>query len=362
MPYPLPDKIHQILTPTGQIVGDIPDISDEQLIELYRWMVLGRICSDRMVALQRQGRLGTLAAINGQEAASVGLAALLEPEDWLTGSYREILAYMVKGIPISTILGYYRGYLHEQAQFPYETRCLPIQIVLATQILHATGIAMGIKYESKPQVVVGVCGDGATSEGDFNEALNFAGVYQAPMIFVVQNNGWAISTPRHKQSNAQYIAHRGPGFGLPSYIVDGNDLLAVYQVMREVIERARSGGGPSLVECLTYRLAAHTTADDPTKYQPDEELQQWLSRDPIPRFRQFLQNRNLLTDEQDQQLEADCRAEVQAGVSALNAMPAQPPESIFDLVYETPTPQLQRQKADYLHEMGGVKNQTWNEV
>jgi pyruvate dehydrogenase E1 component alpha subunit len=346
MPFPLAEKVHQVLTPTGQVVGEVPDLPAEQFIAFYRWMVLGRIFSDRMVALQRQGRMGTFGPLNGQEAASVGIAAPLQREDWITGSYREILCYFVKGVGMVEVMATYRG--HIGSPYPFEARCLPIQIVLATQMLHAAGLAMAIKYEGKPNVVVGVCGDGATSEGDFNETLNFIGVFQAPMVVVVQNNGWAISVPRHYQTKAEYIAHRGPGFGLPGYVVDGNDVLAVYQVMSDCLARARAGAGPSLVEAITYRLGAHTTADDPTKYRPAEDLEYWGQRDPLPRFRKFLMDRQMLSAREDDELYEVVRAEVQAAVDQLDAIPAQNPGRIFDLVYEEPSPQLAQQRAELL--------------
>jgi len=218
-------------------------------------------------------------------------------------------------------------------------------------MLHAVGIAMGIKYERKPQVVVGVCGDGATSEGDFNEALNFAAVFQAPVVLVVQNNGWAISVPRQHQTAAQYIAHRGPGFGVPSYVVDGNDVLAVYQLMADCVAKARAGGGPSLIEAITYRMGAHTTADDPTKYRPENEYQTWVERDPIARFRKFLLDRQLLSEAEVTQYNEAARADVQAAVEALEAMPPLDPAHLFDLVYAEPTAQLRQQKAAFLQEV-----------
>src|SRR5436309_2537401 len=204
-------EVRQVLSPEGALVGEPPDLPPETLLDLYRWMVFGRVFSDRMVTLQRQGRIGTFGPINGQEASLVGLAAPLQPKDWLLGSYREILSYFYKGVPVISLLEAYRGYAKEG--YPAEARCLPIQIVLGTQMLHTVGIAMAIKYEAEPQVAVGVCGEGATSEGDFNEALNFAGVFRAPAVFVVQNNGWAISVPRRRQSAARYIADRAAGFG-----------------------------------------------------------------------------------------------------------------------------------------------------
>ncbi len=346
MPFPLVDEIHQILTPEGTVVGEVPDLAAGRFVDLYRWMVYGRIFSDRMIALQRQGRIGTFGPLNGQEAALVGLAAPLQTEDWLMGSYREVLSYLVKGVPAQAIVESFRG--HVGVAYPFESRCLPYQIVLATQMLHGAGIAIGIQYEEKPDVVVAVCGDGATSEGDFNETLNFAGVFQAPLVVVVQNNGWAISVPRHKQTAAEYIAHRAPGFGMPGYLVDGNDVLAVYQVVADCVARARAGGGPSLVEALTYRIGAHTTADDPTKYRPPEELELWRPRDPLSRLRKFLMDRNMLSEPEDIQLHEAIRTELQETVVRVEALPPQDPARIFDLVYAEPTPQLEQQRAALL--------------
>ncbi|MFQ5613674.1 MAG: pyruvate dehydrogenase (acetyl-transferring) E1 component subunit alpha [Anaerolineae bacterium] len=350
MAFPIPDKVHQILNPEGALVAEPPELPPEQLLDFYRWMVLGRVFSHRMVALQRQGRMGTFAPIDGQEAANVGLAAPLQAADWLAGSYREVLAYFVKGVPMLAVMETYKGYV--TGKYPVEAHCLPMQIVLATQMQHAVGLAMGLKYDGQPQAVVSVCGDGASSEGDFNEALNFAGSFKAPIVFVVQNNGWAISVPRHKQSAAEYIAHRGPGFGMPGHIVDGNDILAVYQVVSACVERARAGEGPSLVELITYRLGVHTTADDPTKYRPEAELEEWKGRDPLPRFRQYLRAGQWLNDGDEEQIEAEVRAEIQAAVEAIEALPPQDPAEIFDLVYEGLPPQLQRQRADLLEFLG----------
>ncbi len=350
MPFPLADCVHQVLSPAGKPVAAVPDLPADQLLAMYRWMVYGRLYSDRMVALQRQGRIGTFGPLNGQEAASVGLAWPLQPADWLVGSYRELLSYMVKGVSPLALAETYRGYVGDG--YPLDAHCLPYQIVLATQVLHAVGIAMGIQYDRRPDVVVGVCGDGATSEGDFNEALNFAGVYRAPIVFVVQNNGWAISVPRRQQTAAEYIAHRGPAFGLPGYVVDGNDVLAVYQMVKDAVARARAGDGPTLIEALTYRLGAHTTADDPKKYRLDDELGEWSARDPLPRFRAYLADQGLLDPTADERLHEAIGEELQGLVEALEAQPPQDAADLFDLVYAERTPQLNRQRADLLAELG----------
>lgn len=343
-------EIYRILTPEGQIVGKVPDLSDEQLLQFYRWMVLGRLFSDRMVALQRQGRMGTFGPINGQEATLVGLAAPLQPEDWLLGTYREILSYYVKGVPLPAMMKRYGGTV--TGDYPAEARTLPVQIIISTQMLQAVGVAMAIKYEKKPHVVVAVCGDGATSEGDFSEALNFAGVFKAPIVFVVQNNGWAISTPRAKQTAVEYLASRGPAFGMPGYAVDGNDVLAVYQLMADCIVRARAGDGPTLVEAITYRLGAHTTADDPTKYRDKADLEKWKQHEPLLRFQKFLMDRQLLTEAGDEALYEEAKAEIQTTVETYEAAPVAVPAQLFDLVFAEQSPQLQRQKARLLKDLG----------
>lgn len=340
---------YQILTPEGEIVGPLPDLTTEQLVSFYRWMVLGRTFSNRMVALQRQGRMGTFAALNGQEASAVGLAAPLKKEDWLVASYRENLSHFIKGAPLLAIMKQWGGYI--AADYPRELNCPPFQVVLSTQTLHAVGIAQAMKYNKQPNVVVTTIGDGATSEGDFNEALNYAGVFKAPVIFVVQNNGWAISTPRHRQTAAEQIADRGAGFGVMSQVVDGNDVLAVYQVASEAIERAREGQGPTLIEAITYRVGAHTTADDPTRYRTAEEVEKWTRRDPIVRFRTFLMNEDLLTEAEDEALYKAIHAEIEEAVEAYEALPPPDPYEIFDIIYAEAPPQLQRQRAEFIRDL-----------
>jgi len=343
------NSMHQILTPKGKVVGQLPDIPDEQLMQFYRWMVFGRVSSQRFLALQRQGRIGTFSPIDGQEAASVGMAAPLQEKDWLLGSYREYLSYHVKGVPFSSQMKQWGGDIADN--YPPEVRCVPFYIVLASQLLHAVGIAQAIKYSGESQVTLVACGDGATSEGDFNEALNFAGVFKAPVIFVVQNNGWAISTPRHKQSAARYIADRALGFGIPGCLVDGNDVLAVYQVVSDAVARARAGEGATLIEAVTYRLGAHTTADDPTKYRPQEEVDEWVKRDPITRYRQFLMDRNMLTEAEEETLHEELNAEFEEAIAAYEVLSPRTPHQQFDLVYAEQSPQLQRQQAKLFQEL-----------
>jgi pyruvate dehydrogenase E1 component alpha subunit len=235
--------------------------------------------------------------------------------------------------------------------YPREVRCIPFQSVLGTQVLHAVGIAQAIKYCNESHVALVGCGDGATSEGDFNEALNFAGVFKAPVIFMVQNNGWAISTPRHSQTAARYLADRGQGFGVRACLVGGNDVLAGYQVVSEAIDRARAGYGPTLIEAITYRRGAHTTADDPAKYRPRDELERWAKRDPIRRYRKFLMDRKILTESEDRRIYSDIEAAFDGAIRAYEAFPPRNPQQHFTHVYAELTPQLKQQQAQLLQEL-----------
>jgi TPP-dependent pyruvate/acetoin dehydrogenase alpha subunit len=296
--------------------------------------------------LQRQGRATTFGSLVGQEATAVGLAAPLQPQDWLSTSYRELASLIVKGVPLSTLVYSFRGFT--PADWPAGSHCLPYQIVIGTQMLHAVGLGMAAKIAGDPAVSVVVCGAGATSEGDFNEALNFAGVFQAPVVLVVQNNGWAISVPRKKQSAAPTFAARGSGFGVPSELVDGNDILAVYASMQRAVERARSGQGPTLIETLTYRIGAHTTADDPTRYRDAAEIEAWQRKDPIARFQIFLLARDLLSEAKIAHMLAEIDEEINQAVQVAESTPAMAPDSFFDLMTAGLTPRLQEQRADLL--------------
>jgi len=337
---------YQILNAEGELVGDVPNLSPERLLELYRYMQFGRAFSNKVIALQRQGRATTFGSLAGQEATAVGLAAPLQSVDWLSTSYREIASLIVRGFPLSTMLYTFRGFT--PPDWPAESRCLPYQIVIGTQMLHAVGLGMAAKIAGDPVVSVGVCGDGATSEGDFNEALNFAGVFSTPVVLVVQNNGWAISVPRKKQSAAASFAARGEGFGVPAELVDGNDILAVYDAMNRAVERARSGKGPTLIETLTYRMGAHTTADDPTRYRSSAEIEAWQHKDPITRFQKFLLARDLLNESAIARMLADIEEEINEAVKIAESMPAMAPDSFFDYMTADLTPRLQAQRADLL--------------
>src|SRR2546426_4818836 len=272
-----------------------PKLSDRDLRSLYRAMLLGRRLDERMVRLQRQGRIGTFAPIKGQEASQLGSVAAIRPSDWMVPSFRETASMIWRGWPIEKLLLYFAGYL-EGGQPAPDQRDLPITIPVSTQLPHAVGLAYAAQYREDDVVVMAYFGDGATSEGDFHEALNFAGVWHVPVVFLCQNNQWAISVPLKKQTNSKTIAQKAIAYGFPGIQVDGNDMLAVYAASREAVDRARAGEGPTLIECVTYRLGGHTTADDPTKYRSTEEVAEWERRDPLTRFRAYLEKKDLLED------------------------------------------------------------------
>ena len=318
-----------------------PELSGEELKRLYRAMLLGRRLDERMLRLQRQGRIGTFAPIKGQEASQIGSVSTIRPTDWMVPSFREAAALLWRGWPIEKILLFYAGYL-EGGQPAQGQRDLPTTIPVGTQLPHAVGLAYAAQYKGDDVIVMAYCGDGATSEGDFHEALNFAGVWHVPVIFVVQNNQWAISVPLKKQTHSRTIAQKALAYGFPGIQVDGNDVLAVHVATREAVARARAGGGPTLIECVTYRLGVHTTADDPTKYRSDEEVKAWERKDPLTRFVAYLEKKNLL----EPALEQTIDEEIARGVAAFESAAAANPLGMFDHAYAELPPALAAQRAE----------------
>ncbi|HXH84714.1 MAG TPA: pyruvate dehydrogenase (acetyl-transferring) E1 component subunit alpha [Candidatus Tectomicrobia bacterium] len=318
-----------------------PAIPPDELKRLHRAMLLGRRLDERMVRLQRQGRIGTFAPIKGQEASQLGAVAALRPADWMVPSFRETAAMIWRGWPIEKLLMFFAGYL-EGGQPAPEQHDLPITIPVATQLPHAVGLAYAAQYRGDDVVVMVFFGDGATSEGDFHEALNFAGVWHVPVVFVCQNNQWAISVPLKKQTHSRTLAQKALAYGLPGLQVDGNDVLAVHAAAREAVDRARAGDGPTLIECVTYRLSMHTTADDPTKYRSEEEVRAWEEKDPLTRFAAYLRAKGLL----DEGLEAEVDAEIAAAVRRFEAAPKPDPLTMFDHVYAELPPHLKQQREE----------------
>jgi pyruvate dehydrogenase E1 component alpha subunit len=335
-----------------------PELGDDFLLRLHRAMLLGRRFDERMLKLQRQGRLGTFAPIKGQEASQLGAAAALRESDWMVPSFRETAAQLWRGLSMESVLLSYGGYLQGN-RVSEDVHTLPVAIPVGTQILHAAGIAYAIKVRGKDDVAMAFFGDGATSEGDFYEALNFAGVFQAPAVFVCQNNQWAISIPRSHQTAAKTLAQKALGAGIPGIQVDGNDVLAVYVAAREAVDRARAGDGPTMIENVTYRLSLHTTADDPSVYRDEEEVAKWEKREPIPRFQKYLIDKGLLSEEEIASLEEEVGAEIQQAVErAEKQMEELSSEALtmFDHVYAEMPPYLQEQRGELAHELEEASN------
>lgn len=322
-----------------------PEIDDERLTALHRTMLLVRRFDERLLSLQREGKLGTFAPVRGQEASQLGAVATLTESDWMVPSFRETAAEIWRGTPLDGIFLYNAGY-NEGGRVPDGQNDLPIAIPVASQILHAVGIAYGIKYRQQDNVVMTFFGDGATSEGDFHEAMNFAAVLETPTVFVCENNQWAISIPRERQTHSVTLAQKALAYGMPAFQVDGNDLLAVYSACRQAVDRARGGDGPTLIECVTYRMGVHTTADDPTKYREEEEVERWKKRDPLSRFQHYLLTKKLLTTDDVESLEQQIKSEIDAAWKDATEQMARSgdPLHMFEHIYEDLPPYQQEQR------------------
>ncbi|MBX9396470.1 pyruvate dehydrogenase (acetyl-transferring) E1 component subunit alpha [Streptomyces sp. TRM72054] len=322
----------------------------ELLRRLYAQLVRGRRYNAQATALTKQGRLAVYPSSTGQEACEVAAALALDDRDWLFPSYRDTLAAVVRGVDPVEALTLLRGDWHTGYD-PYTHRVAPLCTPLATQLPHAVGLAHAARLKGDDVVALAIVGDGGTSEGDFHEALNFAAVWQAPVVFLVQNNGFAISVPLAKQTAAPSLAHKAVGYGMPGRLVDGNDAAAVYEVLTDAVRHARVGGGPTLVEAVTYRVEAHTNADDDKRYRADSEVDAWRDHDPIALLERELTERGWLDEagvraagEDAEALAADLRAR-------LNQDPGLDPMDLFAHVYAEPTPQLREQQAQLRAEL-----------
>ncbi|MFC1822390.1 pyruvate dehydrogenase (acetyl-transferring) E1 component subunit alpha [Thermodesulfobacteriota bacterium] len=338
-----------ILDEKGQLDKKLePDIPADLLLKLYRAMLLGRRFDERLLNLQRQGRVGTFAPITGQEASQVGAVSVLRPTDWMTPSFRETAAEIWRGKKMETVILSYGGY-NEAALIDEPRNDLPVAIPVGSQILHAVGLAWAMKYRKKDDVAMAFFGDGATSEGDFHEGLNFAGVYQVPAVFVCQNNQWAISVPRSRQTHSKTLAQKALAYGIPGIQVDGNDILAVYIAAKEAVDRARSGKGPSMIECVTYRMMMHTTADDPKRYRTEKEVESWKKRDPLTRFEKYLTDKGLLSSKEVETLEAEIQEEIQAAVDRAEEQMKNftDPLLMFEHTYAEMPPYLKEQREEF---------------
>ena len=320
----------------------VPD--DATLLRSLGALITGRRLNDQAYALVRQGRLAVYPSSHGQEACQVAAAQVLTADDWLFPTYRDTVAAVVKGVDPVEALSLLKGDWH-CGYDPYRHHVAPHATPLATQLPHAVGVAHAARLRGEPTVVMALCGDGGTSEGDFHEALNFAAVFRAPVVFLVQNNEYAISVPLSRQTAAPSLAHKGIGYGIPGERVDGNDMAALLAVTGAAVDRARAGEGPQLIEAHTYRMQAHTNADDAARYRDDAEVAAWVHRDPITRLRTYLTGRGVLTDEVHARLTAEAERVAAHLRDGLNTDVTPDPDDLFAYVYANPTPQLREQAA-----------------
>jgi pyruvate dehydrogenase E1 component alpha subunit len=331
-----------------RIIGDgreIPDapvpdgLAEKDLIELYRWLVLLRVFDERSVALQRQGRIGTYALYWGEEGTQAGALYACEDHDWVFPSYRQNSIGILRGVPASTVLAWWRGYGGDLGFYnPRDHRVGPICVSIATHLPHAVGVAWAAKTRGDRAASLSWFGDGATSEGDFHEAMNFAGVWHVPTIFFCVNNQWAISTPYKKQTATDTIAEKAAAYGMPGMRVDGFDPIACWKATREALDRARAGGGPSLIEAYCYRLMPHGTADDPRLYRDESEKDRWMHLEPVGRMNGFLRRLGIMNDDLEASIRDEAKSEIADAVTQMEAMKHPGQEILFDHTYSSGRP------------------------
>ena len=319
-----------ILDETGKADESLmPQLTEAELRRMYEAMVLARTFDERAVALQREGRLGTYPPIVGQEAAQIGSALALTPAEWIFPSFREMGVHLTLGYPAVQLLQYWTG--DERGQkAPEGLNIFPFCVAVGSQIPHAVGAALAVRYRRDPIAVVTFFGDGATSKGDFHEGFNMAGVFRLPLVFICQNNQWAISVPLKGQTASASLAQKAIAYGFEGVQVDGNDIFAVYRATREALDKARGGGGPTFIECLTYRMADHTTADDAGRYRSAEEVALWRARDPILRLERYLAPRGLWSEQAGAEVKERARQVIDAAVGEMEKVPPPAPAELFE--------------------------------
>lgn len=340
----------RLLDLDGTLLGDAPVGLDETRA-LFSAMLTARAYDAKCTALQVQGRLATYAPFEGQEAAQIGSVAALRSDDWLVATYRDAAAMWHQGYSWVNLLVGRMG--DERGGSPPEgVNVLPPSITVGGHMIHAVGLGWAERLQGSDRVALTLFGDGATSEGDFHEAMNFAGVYGAPVVFLCQNNGFAISMPRRRQTAAERLADKAVGYGMPGIQIDGNDLFAVVASTREAVDRARLGGGPTFIEALTFRMGPHTTTDDAGRYRSDGLVTQWRERDPIDRVRRYLRTLDAWTQEWEDGVLASAGVEIEDAVARAESLEPFEPTAMFDRMYEHPTAALDRQRAAFLREGG----------
>ncbi|MBZ0156150.1 MAG: pyruvate dehydrogenase (acetyl-transferring) E1 component subunit alpha [Alphaproteobacteria bacterium] len=324
----------------------LPPLSAEEIKRMYALLVLARTFDQRALSLQREGRIGTYASILGQEAAQVGSALALGKSDWVFPSFRETGVYLTMGYPAHQLFQYWGG--DERGMIaPQGLNIFPISIPVGTQIPHAVGAAMAAKYRKDPIVVISYFGDGGTSKGDFHEGFTMAGVFRAPVVFLCQNNQWAISVPRERQTASKTLAQKAYAYGFEGVQVDGNDIFAVYSASRDALEKARSGGGPTFIECFTYRMSHHTTADDATRYRQESEVEEWKAKDPLLRLKRYMEKQGFWTEQYQREAEEEAKKTVDGAVKTAEAVPPPHPKDMILSTYAELTPRQAKEIKDF---------------
>ncbi len=306
------------------------EVTDQKIVEMYKWMAFARALDAKALSLQRQGRIATYAPLVGQEGEQVGSALALGQNDYFVPNFRQHGVFLVRGAPIDKIVLGWRGY-EDGGAVPKGFNALAVAVPVATQLPHAAGLAFALMQRKNGGAVLGYVGDGGTSEGDFYESLNFAGAKKVPLVILIEDNEWAISVPRSEQTAAQTLAQKAMAAGIKGVQVDGNDVIGVYKVVKDALDEARKGN-PMLVEVLTYRMSMHTTADDPTKYRSDAEVEAWKNKDPLLRVRKYLQSKNLWDDTKEQQMQDDQRKKIDDAVAVAESF-KEDPTSMFQNIY-----------------------------
>jgi pyruvate dehydrogenase E1 component alpha subunit len=323
-----------------------PPLPEERMLEAYKLMLYARQADTMAVGYQRQGRMYTYPPNFGQEAVGGAVVEVMKDDDWLVPAFRELSAWLARGVTMREIFLYFRG-VEEASRFENAKNTLPITVPIASQLPHAVGIGYALKLKRSNGAVFAFVGDGGTSEGDFHEALNFASVWKVPVVFIVQNNQFAISVPVAKQTGSVTMAVKAAAYGMPGVKVNGNDFFAVYEAVREAAERARKGEGPALIEAFTYRRGAHTTSDDPRKYRSEEEEAEWAERDPLKRLKAYLSKGGLWSEENETELLEDYKRDIDRQFSEAEEWGEYPLDDVFEYMYESLPPALERQRIEY---------------
>jgi pyruvate dehydrogenase E1 component alpha subunit len=332
----------RILSPDGALVGDAP-FDLEETRRLFAAMVTARTYDHKATAMQKQGRLATYAPFEGQEACQIGSVAALRVDDWLVATYRDAGAMQYQGYPWKNLflgrMGDERG-----GEAPPDVNVMPPSITVGGHMIHAVGLGWAERLQGRDRVALTLFGDGATSEGDFHEAMNFAGVYATPTIFLCQNNGFAISMPTDRQTAAEHLVHKAVGYGMPGVQVDGNDLMAVFVATRDAVERARAGHGPTFIEALTFRIGPHTTTDDAGRYRSEDAVEEWRTKDPIDRVRAYLRSNDAWDEEWEQETADTASDEIETAVADAEALESFETGGMFDRMFAEPTGAMDRQR------------------